>query len=224
MKNKENIAFFDFCETLVNFQTADAFVDYVADRSQSIRMKKIESIRRWLYSHHIITMLTLLSFTRVSVNKKIKLFQLKGFSRSELEMYAMDYYINMIKPNIIQPVLMKMLHLQNLGYKIIIVSGGYDIYLKYFAKDYGIEHVISTRLGYNDNDCCTGRFDGIDCLYKNKVRLLNICFQKEKLYSIAFSDSSSDIPFLSWADEGYVISKDRHQKWLDNYNFKEIIW
>lgn len=224
MANKEKIVFFDFCETLVNFQTADAYVDYVREKSQSKRMARMEAIRRWLYSHHIISLLDIVKFNNYPINKRIKLFQLKGFSDVELETFAKGYYYNQVAPNIIQPILKEMQKYQMTGYKVVIVSGGYDIYLKYFAKEYGVEKVISTRIEFNSNNKCTGRFCGFDCLNQNKVILLNRTFNKQDIESKAFSDSKSDIPFLSWANEGIVISREKHQRWIEEYNFKEIIW
>ena len=41
MLYREKVAFFDFCETLVDFQTADAFCDYVRERTKKTKMFKI---------------------------------------------------------------------------------------------------------------------------------------------------------------------------------------
>lgn len=224
MESKKKIAFFDFCETIVNFQTADAFVDFVREKTQSKIMQRKETVRSWLHSHYFFTILGLISFAKYPINKKIKLAQLRGFTRDKLEQFAKEYYQAVIKPNFIDHILNRMLELQNNGYEIVIVSGGYDIYLRYFAEEYNINNVISTRIGFDRNDVCTGTFDGLDCLYKNKVRLLDEIYEKDNIHSIAFSDSSSDIPFLMWAESAYVVSKGQHQRWQDNYKFNEIIW
>lgn len=223
LKNRSQIAFFDFCETLVNFQTADAFVNYVRERTQKPRMLGLERIRIWLVRLKLIYILETLTGWNRSINKRLILFQLKGFGKERLNALARDYYETRIKPNAITELQNLLKELNGKGWDIVLVSGGYDIYLKFFAEEMGIKDVICSRIGYKNN-ICTGFMQGLDCLNKNKVALLEQRYDNKKIKSISFSDSKTDIPFLSWTNEGYVISKNRHQSWVDNYNFKEIVW
>ncbi len=217
------VALFDFCETIANFQTADAYVDFVRERLNDSRMYRLEKVQRFFRTIRVIQIIEKLTRYKFSVNKRIKLWQLRGHKLSELQGLAKEYYQNRIEPNFIPEMIEKLLELKVQGYSIYLVSGGYDIYLRCFAEDYGLSDVISTKIDFKD-DVCTGKFDGIDCLRDGKVKLLNLFFYSKPSYSVAFSDSITDLPFLKWVNEGFVVSRDCTQKWANNNNLNEIIW
>jgi HAD superfamily hydrolase (TIGR01490 family) len=217
------IALFDFCETIANFQTADAYVDFVRERLHDCRMCRLEKMQVFLRTIKVIQIVEIITRYRFSINKRIKLWQLRGHGLAELQALAREYYQERIKPNFIPEMMGKLLELKAQGYSIFLVSGGYNIYLRYFAEENDLSGVISTKVGFK-NDVCTGKFDGIDCLREEKTKLLNQYFKKKPKYSIAFSDSITDIPFLKWADEGYVVSRNKHQIWSKKNKLNEIIW
>ena len=222
MENKRKIAFFDFCETIANFQTADAFVDFVRYQTQSKRMQNLENLRNWCISLHIFSIINRLTKGKYPLYKSTKLYQLKGFPKEVLEKYAERYYNEVVRQNFINKILDILVKKRTEGFEIVLVSGGYDIYLKYFAKEFGVSNIISSHISFK-NEICTGTLRGLDCLNKNKVILLNEQYKKEDIISEAYSDSISDIPFLSWVNSGYVVSKKEKQNWVNN-KFKEIIW
>ena len=217
------IALFDFCETIANFQTADAYVDFVRERLNDSRMCRLEKAQCFLRTIKVIQIIEKLTKYSFSINKRIKLWQLRGLNLSELQALAKDYYQERIKPNFIPEMIEKLLKLKAQGYSIFLVSGGYDIYLHYFAEENDLSGVISTKIGFK-GDVCTGKFNGIDCLRDGKTFLLNQYFSSKPTFSVAFSDSKSDLPFLKWVDEGYVISRNKHQDWSTKNKLKEIIW
>ncbi|GHT86418.1 hypothetical protein FACS1894137_11980 [Spirochaetia bacterium] len=60
---------------------------------------------------------------------------------------------------------------------------------------------------------------------KNKVKIIEKVFADIKLDdTVSYSDSKSDIPLLKWTTIGVVVSKNHHQPWINDDNFKEIIW
>lgn len=216
---KERVALFDFCETLVNFQT----VDYVREIKQTKSMLSKECVQTLLRKVKLISLLEKITKGKYSINKRIKLWQLKGIDNNELRALAYSFYLNKIKPNFI-PELNKILKdLQKENYKIYIVSGGYDIYLNFFITEFELDGIISSHVEIV-NGFSTGRMSGLDCLRTNKTILLNQYFKVKPKYSVAFSDSITDLPLLQWVDKGYVISKNKHQVWSEKYNLEEIIW
>ena len=74
------------------------------------------------------------------------------------------------------------------------------------------------------NGVCTGLIKGLDCMRNNKVVLLNNKYKRTDFFSVAYSDSITDLPFLKWVDEGWVVSKYKSQLWPKKYALKEIIW
>lgn len=216
------VALFDFCETLVDFQTADAFIDYIRNETRSRSMRTKETIRTILDRFYLIRIVDYI-FPGHSLNKRLKLLQLRGYTVNELNYWANRYYNNRIKPHFIPFMIDKMMDYKEKGYQIGVVSGGYGLYLHYFVREFGLDYCLSSNIEFEDN-ICTGKLDGLDCMNDNKVLLLNGLFTCKPNNTIGFSDSKSDIPFLSWVDKGIVISKNKHQNWVDNFKFDEIIW
>ena len=217
------VALFDFCETIANFQTADAYVDYIREQTKNCEMLMKDNFRILLRKTKILGILEKL-FPKSSINKRLVLWQLKGLEKQLLERYAEEYYINIIKPNFIVVIIEKLRELQNEGWRIVLVSAGYEIYLKYFARDFNIreEDIIAVKIKFNHN-ICNGTFDGGDRLW-DKTEKLNSKIDKDKVFSIAFSDSISDLPMLNWVNKGYVVRRRDKEKWSNNYNFEEILW
>lgn len=226
LEGKERIALFDFCETLVSFQTADAFVAYVESVAENRWMRWVSFFHRLLRKSHILSLLFKM-FPNGSVNKRLVALRLRGIPETEMYLHAQAYYEKMIRPALISAVVDQLHTLQSEGWRIVLVSGGYESYLVFFAREFNLlrEDVIATRLQFR-NGRCTGRFAGKDCMYNNKIEYLEHHFQKDKTESIAFSDSKSDLPLLLWADRGVVVAKKTSDSthWGNEYGFSELLW
>lgn len=221
MLQQNKVVIFDFCETLANFQTADAFVYYVIHKSN----KKITFLRTLLYRFYckikLISFLTFL-FPKSSINKKFVLRQIKGEKKSFLEACAYDFYFEVIKKNLIHETTAILQNHINNGCRAIIASAGYEIYLKYFMQDFKLplSDLIGVKIKFK-KEICTGKFDGGDRLY-DKVDFLNNMLKGKNVYTVAYSDSPSDMQLLEWANEAVVIRRKDKIKW--NTKFKEVIW
>ncbi len=218
---KKNI-YFDFCETLASFQTADAFVDFVRNSSNK------SLFRTTLETFYIVfKRIKLFSFLeRIlperSIEKKFKLYQIKGMHFDELNRIAKQYYIDVIRNNWIVDVFDDFLRNYNSLENITIISGGYDIYLNHFIAEFPKCNLICTKLEF-ERSFFTGKLNGKDCLFQQKVVLLNqLNFPKEN--SFIYTDSHTDLPLLLWGENGIVVSKNKHQHWVNIDQFTEIIW
>ncbi len=221
------LALFDFCDTLVSFQTADAYVDYVRNKYDKLIMRFLNLFLKGLVRLRIIAVFNKF-FPGSALSKKIKLLQLKGFTNEQLDKLAFSFYRDRIKPSLILPVIEEMKRLAGQGYAICIVSAGYSIYLKYFAEDQNIKHVIATEIAFNHTGkICLGTIAGKDCYDQEKVNRINAYFAGQNINfndCISFSDSISDLPILLLTGQGVVVSKNKSQEWSKQYKFKEIIW
>lgn len=217
------VAVFDFCETLADFQTANAFVDYVRQQAGrfSIRCRHILFLA--LSKGQVIKLLNTITKNRYSIGKILRLRELKGISRETIDRMALHYYTECVKPHLIATMVDKLRQLQNKGYAVGLSSGGYDVYLKYFVEDYAIDFCQCSELEFK-NGRCTGRIVGTDCMREEKVKRLSATFGSTPRESLAFSDSISDLPLLKWAASGVVVSRSKHQDWADKYQLQEIIW
>lgn len=216
-RNKK-IALFDFCDTLVSFQTANEYVRFFVKNHANISVKLRHIIYLILSASSIILHMEK-KHPEMNIRKRILLWQLTGSSMEKMEIAAKEYYELRIKPCLIKETIAELIKCQKEGCKILIVSGGYDIYIKHFALEYGIEirNIIANQLLFNKN-LFIGKY-AHECMGEEKVRLLNKIFKhRDDFNVVAYSDSESDLPMLLWADKGIVITK----SWAKKYQFKEI--
>lgn len=215
-------AVFDFCDTIVNFQTADRFVYYAIEHSDDGKIKKRRKILDDIKKSRYIRRIDKATNGKYSLHKRMILWQLRGMAESKMENLAKDYYRNEIVPNFHKDILGFMEEYKQEGWLVYVASGGYDVYLKFFALDYGIAGCCCTKLKFI-NGIFSGKMEGADCMRGNKVGMLNRELARNVEYTVAYSDSKSDIPLLLWADEGVVVSRERHRSWVTDYGLKEYM-
>ena len=218
------LVIFDFCETLVSFQSADSFVDYIIEKEKYRKYKWIHYLDKILSKFRVLAVVNKL-FPELNPSKRLKLLQIKGISNGKISKYALAFYKEKVMDNLIPTLYEQLqLHLSNNDH-VLIISGGYAPYLKIFAEQHQAKGYFATEMA-DDGKKLTGLFLGKDCLYGQKVVLLEKYLNAHHLVyskSIVYSDSSSDLPLLEWADEGIVVSKNKSQSWAQRHKLKEII-
>ena len=75
-------------------------------------------------------------------------YQTKGMEYSLLERYGKDFYDKKLKSNFIIPTIELIKDLQKENYRIILVSGGSDLYIKQFADEFGIKDILTSQIEF----------------------------------------------------------------------------
>ena len=94
---------------------------------------------------------------------------------------------------------------------LVLVTGATDFTVRHFAEEYGIDHVIATRLEFRDG-VATGRVVPPSVFGSNKARLLREWARERDIdleRSAAYADSVSDASMLDAVGRGGVINPDR---------------
>lgn len=200
------LVIYDFCDTLIDFQSANSFVYYVFKKAGS-KSRFVELLRRIMARFHLFSFANLF-YRHMSVNKALLLYQLKGYTKSELQNYAKLFYQEMVKPNLQDKLIKKLQSDLCKGNIVAIASGGYDIYLDLFCRDFGISHLICSSLVF-ENDVFTGRVYE-DCIGVKKRDMVTKHFGRKELQDsfskvIFYSDSKSDIPLFMLCTKKYVV-------------------
>lgn len=212
------LALFDFCETLVNFQTADFFIEYCLKkfgRNDFYEgMLQVKIINAFLNKHW-------------RFRKSIHLYLLKGIKEEDIKIAAMEYYIKYIKTNSFKSMAKLINGYKRDDYKVYIVSGGYSPYIEYYANDHNIDGIISNDFKYkrrSGENIFTGKLCCKDCMGKEKVVRLNSIFKYNKIEdSISYSDSLSDLPLFMWTKRAVLVSKYKERKSAKENNLEQII-
>lgn len=216
-----NLVIFDFCETLCKYQTANDFVDFASPNSNMSFLNKLFS---FFSSNRLLISLIWLIAPRFNFSKRTKLFSLKGCYESVLLDYGRSYF-DKCKYDLHDIVVEKLKHHVSIGDHVIIVSGGYEIYLSYFKNYFGISAVLGTKIKFN-NGFCSGTIDGNDCMFSEKIRKIQSYIDENQLSFeniVSYSDSITDIELLKFSNKAYVISIDKPQEWAIKNSFEEII-
>lgn len=215
MTNKSILAIFDFCDTLIGMQTADRFVYFCYQKNKTISNLINELIRIILRKSRLLFGLR---------HKKWNLKKLKGLSKIKVENLAKNYVNDILKPNENKNIIEKMLWHKNQGHCVIIVSGGFSVYIDEFAKLYNIDKIIATNLEVID-DKFSGKIDGIDCMGINKVKKLKESINLDEfdlVNSFVYSDSLSDIPLFSLVGNPVVVNFGQNLDWAKIMNYGVI--
>ena len=205
--SREKYAFFDFCGTCVNLQTGNAFL--------------IKMIKEHKTSYHHILAKVLTSkivskvFSKVFKNISVKgilLSFLKGVHYDNFVETAKDFAFSLEEVKSLK-IIKKLSDLRKDEYNIVIVSGGFSIYIEFFFQKYTDVIVISNEISFLNN-ICDGKMTKPDCLGFQKIsRIKNeigLDFDKEN--SVVFSDCPTDKPLFE------LVKKHR---WLTTLSFKK---
>lgn len=214
--NSRKIAIFDFCETLVKFQSADAYINYVIDAEKIIRHR--QSLIGCVLNKVCFRLFN------VSWNKHVLMKTICGLSRTDLEKYACEFYHQQIRPGLIKNSVDYLRKLKEEGYHIIIASAGFDIYINYFASEMGVDQIICSELEFV-GEKFSGRLTNYDLIGNKKVKALKEILQMPTLKdcdSIAVSDSRSDLPLLNYCKKAVVVCK-KTPSWIKR-DMEVLIW
>lgn len=218
------IALFDFCGTITNYQTLDPYLEYVVSREMPEKYKFICN-PALKYVLGLISMTCRLFGVRRYFYKRLLIKQMKGIPRDKLKAYGTEYYAQTVRKNLIGQTIELIRKCQKEGYYIVILSAGSDLYIEEFAREYGIDRIITATFGFDKQDICTGELLS-ECIGKGKMRDLEKAektIPKPREWSLACSDSRSDLPMLNLCKKKVVVSHNRHQDWVFA-DMQEIIW
>jgi HAD superfamily hydrolase (TIGR01490 family) len=215
------LVIFDFCDTLVNFQSADSFVRFSLKNYQSLSSILILITDKVLSHLRIYSILRKLGLSN-NFQKQILLRGMKGISKAEINQLALKFNEEVIQKKLnksIYKLLAK--HISNKD-EIIINSGGYDVYLDVFARNLGIEKVYATRFKYI-NEVFSGQILGEDCLNDEKIsRMISDGFDFNNYKEIiVYSDSVTDMPLFNIATSKFAVIKEATTpEWCNSDSFQ----
>ena len=219
--NDRRVVLVDFCGTVVDFHTSVEFTRFVAQRMPTPHSRRVE--RAIALSHRLrVTGVLRHLLPRASVVKRMNAYKLRGYSRGQLEALALRFYRERVRPRLVPPVMERIAAWRREGCRVWVVSGAYDLYIRHFVEEYGLDGFIATRLAY-DGDVCTGKFLGPDCMGREKVRAVKARLGTDVDVVAALSDSRDDLPLLRLAAHPVVVSHGAPQAWATAAGFEQII-
>lgn len=95
------------------------------------------------------------------------------------------------------------------GYRHVMATASYRLYVEAIARRLGFDDVIATNLATNSSGHVLARIDGHNCYDAAKLDLVKAWMQaegikREDCHIRAYSDHVSDAPLLGFADEPFA--------------------
>ena len=182
MTTKEELAVFDFCDTLVFGQTADEFLLRVLEKYP---LKKL----RFYFLYGI----------RLERNKKALLYRLcDGIPAHHVERVATEY-ATLLRSRMIATT-NKILNARESS-TLVIVSAGFS---NYISKLYPNCKVVANNLQYR-NGLVSAKDCLVDCFGEEKLVRLSETFNLSRYSISVFSDCPSDLPLFK-IGRGFLVA------------------
>ena len=204
--HKSVLAIFDFCDTIFDGQSATFFLDFLESKlpiAKKIRAKIIKKMNKIPSSD-----------SKRYKENLMRVFY--GIKKEEMDKYAVEFHRSIVANRLHKSVIEALLAHQKSGYIVVVVSGGFEVYLRYFAKSYGVDYLISTKLEFK-NDVFTSKIAGDECLGDKKVELLGSELNLKEFdlkNSFCYSDSRSDMPLFSLVGNKIIVKNAQSTDWI----------
>ena len=193
-KTGKDLALFDFDKTITDRDTFFDFMSYACGRT------KVLAVTLKLFPHIFFHLAGFID------GGKLKEFFFRkligGWKSEELENVAQRYTKERLSQIIRKTALDAIKKHRDNGADIVIVSASPSIWIKYFAKEQGID-LLSTELEVAEGTV-TGKLAGKNCRGQEKVERIKKQYDLSKYRNIfAYGDSSGDREMLELANHKY---------------------
>jgi len=129
-------------------------------------------------------------------------FGFKGVPVAELESRAAEFARSVL-PSTVRPEALKRIAWHKArGDRVVVVSGGLDLYLKHWTEAHGLELICSSL--QERSGVFTGFYLGRQCVRAEKVRRVQALHSMQQFGKVfAYGDTPEDYDLLAFADEAY---------------------
>lgn len=95
---------------------------------------------------------------------------------------------------------------QDDGYRVILASASFDVYVEPLARLLGIDEVLASRVDWDEQQRVAG-LAGENCRDDEKLRRVRglLPDHQNGRHVTAYSDSHADLPLLKWAEVGVAV-------------------
>lgn len=137
-----------------------------------------------------------------NIREKIARVGFRGMREADYRA-AGERFARELLPTVLRPEAMaRIVWHKARGDTVVVVSGGFDVYLSHWCRAQGIE-LISSKLEVVDG-VLTGRYDGAQCVREEKARRVRERYVLRQYGAVhAYGDTTEDAELLALADESW---------------------
>jgi phosphatidylglycerophosphatase C len=188
------LALFDFDGTITTRETMPDFVRMAVPRARLRLWGTL--LAPWVLGYK----LGIVSGT--NIREKIARVGFRGMREADY-LAAGERFARELLPTVLRPEAMARIAWHKArGDTVVVVSGGFDVYLSHWCCAQGIE-LICSKLEVVDG-VLTGRYDGAQCVREEKARRVRERYVLRQYGSVhAYGDTTEDAELLALADESW---------------------
>lgn len=209
------VAMYDMDRTITRSGTYSGFLIHVARRRQQWRLLLLPlvGLAGLAYSLRLIDRSRLKAFN-------LRLLVGKRFRRTEIAPLAESYADKVVARGLHPAALDQIAADREAGYRLLLATASFHLYVDAIARRLGIEDVLATQLHEPDGaDHVHARLAGDNCYGEAKFARISDWLAaneitREAAHVRAYSDHVSDHPMLRFADEAVATTPSRKLKQL----------
>lgn len=209
------VAVYDMDRTITRSGTYSGFLIHVARRRQQWRLLLLPfvGLAGAAYSLRLIDRSRLKAIN-------LRLLVGKRFRRSEIAPLAESYADRVVARGLHPAALDQIAADREAGYRLLLATASFHLYVDAIARRLGIDDVLATRLDESDGaDHIHARLAGDNCYGDAKFTRISDWLAanditREAAHVRAYSDHVSDHPMLRFADEAVATTPSRELKKL----------
>ncbi len=202
---KQRIAIFDLDRTVTRLPTYTPFL-LSSLRGQPLRKAAAcAATLPWLLGYLAKTV------SRAAVKERMLSLSLAGLTRGEVENHAGRFSGDWLERGLRPAARGVCERHAAAGDHLMLATASFDFYARFFAEGLGFDSIVATRSCWSPDARLLPRLDGENCYGAEKLRRVQkaLPWPRETCYVIAYSDHHSDLPLLTWADEGVAVNPSR---------------
>ena len=209
------VAMYDMDRTITRAGTYSGFLMHVVRRRQQWRLLLLPFVALAGLAY----MLRLIDRSRLKAIN-LRLLVGKSFSRAEIAPLAESYADKVVARGLHPAALDQIAADRDAGYRVLLATASFHVYVDAIARRLGIDDVLATRLDEVDGaDHVHARLSGDNCYGDAKFArisgwLADNAITREDAHIRAYSDHVSDQPMLHFADEAVATTPSRKLKML----------
>jgi HAD superfamily hydrolase (TIGR01490 family) len=209
------VAMYDMDRTITRAGTYSGFLMHVARRRQQWRLLLLP----------LVALAGLAYALRLIDRSRLKAINLrllvgKRFSRAEIAPLAESYADKVVARGLHPAALDQIAADRAAGYRVLLATASFHLYVDAIARRLGIDDVLATRLDEPDGaDHIHARLAGDNCYGEAKFAritgwLADNAITRDAAHIRAYSDHVSDHPMLHFADEAVATTPSRKLRLL----------
>ena len=150
---------------------------------------------------------------------------LGGLTRSQLEQWVQHYLHDLLSRRLFAEALQRIAQHRASGHHLVLMSASTDFYVPDIGAALGFDQIICTKVRWQADGTFDGRLSSVNCRGEEKARQLEILQRQHRpLATVAYGNSSADLPHMLLASEAWYVNGSDHALLDKASHIRRVRW